>query len=388
VPTKLRKLELSEVSLVRRGANPKASVLLFKSDDMSESNGNETQKSAVQKFLGALRSIATPFARTPAERAEVEKGIRSAAEALGAEIDEDAPSGDGDDIGKMGKCSCGGAYKDGKCDKCKAVMKDGAQSFVALRARSEISSDTYALQDSIRSILEDEAVADKSSAITATTQQFLSTVLSRVSLFKSGERDPSGTSPADPSANPATPPETTPMPEPTLKSGEQPSPADVLKSLTPEARAIVEKSQADAAAAIAKADAAADEIAKMRAEQARTVNIAKSQEMLGNSIAGSPEEFAEHVLAKLDEKGREVLAGVMKSANTAIASAAPTREIGKSSARAGSAEQKLDALAQEYAKTHSVSIEKAYVAVSETPEGKELYRKSLDEAGTPAGGGE
>ncbi len=97
---------------------------------------------------------------------------------------------------------------------------------------------------------------------------------------------------------------------------------EILKGLSPEAVAIIEKAEADA-------KIATDQLAKVEGEQATVARVAKATELLGK-LAGKPEELAD-VLKALDEPQVAVLTQILKGAN-AQATSVVTEEIGKSGA--------------------------------------------------------
>lgn len=111
---------------------------------------------------------------------------------------------------------------------------------------------------------------------------------------------------------------------------------DILKALPDAARQLVEKAESDAAAAaeIAKAakeraDAAEAEVKKAAEATADAERIKLAKELLGDKIAGKPEELAA-ILKALDAPQTAALTQILKSAVAVGGSATPiTEPIGK-----------------------------------------------------------
>jgi len=157
------------------------------------------------------------------------------------------------------------------------------------------------------------------------------------------------------------------------EKSETKTPEDVLKGLSAEARAVVEKAQKDADEAKAQAKLASDIVAKMQdeAETRSFVDIAKQF----NRLSLKAEDFGPILkrVKKLDEKQYEELTRVLKAANAA---AKPMFEVvGKRTDGSGSAtaKERISAMAQELvAKGKDIDLPKAIAQVcSENPE---LYR--------------
>lgn len=126
--------------------------------------------------------------------------------------------------------------------------------------------------------------------------------------------------------------------------------------------------------AIAKAQQA--EIAKERDARELLV-FEKRAETEWPALPGEPVAKAKALrsLQKLDEADRKVLETMLKSGNSALKQS--FRELGKGGGDgADSPGDKIDALAKVYEKEHKVSFAKAYTAVLDTDEGRELYAAS------------
>lgn len=80
-----------------------------------------------------------------------------------------------------------------------------------------------------------------------------------------------------------------------------------------------------------------------------------------------------------DEDTRRKVTELLKATDNGIAEALKTRgTMGGTEAQNGDANAKLEELAREHAKAHNVTFEKAYAAVIETPEGRELYSQHVE----------
>jgi hypothetical protein len=141
-PTFLRRLRLREVSLVPRGANQRADVLIVKSDaDPGPASAERSMRNPIVKFLGGLKHAVLAMATTDAQRAAVAKGFGDAEAALAEPVtDGGADNGDGNgaaavDVAaiadavaekmaaRCAKAGCGGMIEKGKCAKCGAMTK-------------------------------------------------------------------------------------------------------------------------------------------------------------------------------------------------------------------------------------------------------------------------
>lgn len=78
-----------------------------------------------------------------------------------------------------------------------------------------------------------------------------------------------------------------------------------------------------------------------------------------------------------DEKEREAALTALKGQNAAMAHAFVAKGHGGSPAQ-GSSDDQLDQLAKKHAEDNKMSYAKAYDAVLQTPEGQDLYNKSLN----------
>jgi len=156
---------------------------------------------------------------------------------------------------------------------------------------------------------------------------------------------------------------------------------DVLKSLTPEARAVVEKAQRDAAEATAKANAASAEIEKMHEAESTREYIAKAKDFVSLSL--DPEKFGpilkrvhDHKTTEEDEK--EILR-VLTAANKA---SKPLMKIvgagGGSNANTGTATEALNSKARDLiAKSGDKKLSYADALDAVMREEPELWRQHM-----------
>lgn len=160
-----------------------------------------------------------------------------------------------------------------------------------------------------------------------------------------------------------------------LKKANTSTDEDILKSVDPAVRAIIEKSRAQAAAAEAA-------VRKFKDEQEHTEAINKAKELPN---LGAKEEELATVLKSLkgtDAKLYETVFGIMKSANTIIEKGAAFGELGTnkegdtSIQKAADAWAKIEKAAVEISKSRSMTKEAAIsVVISEQPE---LYKSYLN----------
>ncbi len=127
---------------------------------------------------------------------------------------------------------------------------------------------------------------------------------------------------------------------------------------------------------------------KLLKSQAEKIEIAEFTKRAEGEFAHLPGETvakakAVRAVSKLGKEDREAVETMLKAGEKAMADA--MKVIGKGGSNDGNtAESKLDALAKTHAETHKVDFTKAYNAVLETAEGRELYAQSKAERGKAA----
>ena len=99
-----------------------------------------------------------------------------------------------------------------------------------------------------------------------------------------------------------------------------------------------------------------------------------------NNLTGELDNKVE-LIAKVNEitdvNTRDAVLNILKSANTSLGELFKSKGNSFAGGNKGSAEDQLDTLAKNYAKDNNVSYAQAYAAVTSTPDGQELYAKSL-----------
>jgi hypothetical protein len=119
---------------------------------------------------------------------------------------------------------------------------------------------------------------------------------------------------------------------------------------------------------------------KSQAEKIEMADFTKRAEgefvhLPGETVAKAK---AIRAVSKLGKEDREAVETMLKAGEKAMADA--MKVVGKGGQADGdSAEAKLDALAKTHAETHKVDFNKAYNAVLDTAEGRELYARSKTE---------
>lgn len=160
---------------------------------------------------------------------------------------------------------------------------------------------------------------------------------------------------------------------------QKPAPEDVLKGLTPEVRAVVEKSLADAAAATKKADEASAQVAKMMDEQ-RTAEVRKRVEADYTHAPGAkPEELTKALKNIVDRcpEDAKVVEGVLKAASASIKESELLKTRGSDGGAPGSVAAKIDALVAKKLETKTAkdSTDALSQIMREQPQ---LYREYRD----------
>ena len=282
--TRLEKVKLSEVSVVPRGANAGAEVVLFKG-----------------------------------EEAMTEEELAKAAAAAAADPVEDPDADPEPDTALT----------------FKAVLAEEKAEQDARRALDPLWDFTSALRQSLDSILEDKSVTDKSAMAQASLDQFTTAV---VSLFKGEpvekiaaalvepEAGDSGQSPLSITKG------ATSMADPVVAKADEAPVVTITK-----ADYDVLKAQADAATAAQVASAAT--IAKMLDDQSTQVCIAKASTL--TALPVEPDKFAA-VLKSVPAEHQDELMRVLSAANALVAKAAAlTGEVGTAITKASGEESPL-----------------------------------------------
>lgn len=143
---------------------------------------------------------------------------------------------------------------------------------------------------------------------------------------------------------------------------------------TPAVPEEVSKRLEDLEAALAKKD---DDLAAVT-KRLELSELAKRADSEYPNLPGESVEKALMIgeVEKMDEKSQELLKGILKAHNDDLAKA--MGEIGKGgSSEADTAGEKLDKMVKSYAEENSVSISKAYDEVLKTKEGADLYQESV-----------
>lgn len=146
---------------------------------------------------------------------------------------------------------------------------------------------------------------------------------------------------------------------------------EILKSVTPEVRAIIEKSRA-------QAKAAEESVKKMMEKESEKEAIAKAKEVSG--VGTSEEDLASlyKSLSARDEKLAEKVFDVLKTAHSVIAESEVFKEAGSGGEGAigeDAAWAKIEQKASEIAKSRTISKERAIDVVLE--EYPEMYKEYI-----------
>lgn len=360
---RLDALELDEISLVPRGANQHARILLAK-------EAPEPRMTGIAKFVTALRSAFGHVATSDEQKAAIEKELDTVVASLAAPVDEvlledaDAEdveledgdesevelSGEGDedededmdDIEKEDEVDvekgCG-ECKDGKPCKKHKMQKEAAQL------------DTYvgALHESLASIFKDGAETDRAALVATSISEFQAAVLG--------------------AANPSQE-DVMPAPEKSLD--------DIRKELPEAMRAHLEKVEkaADEAAEAVRVAKEAELVATNKAAALEQEKIQKEaavsvKDMLGN-VAGDPAAVAKALL-QLPAEDRAVLESVLKSAGEISKQSPVFGTVGKDGPApvakgAEAAEARLQSIAKEFEATGMRASDAYRRAMAENPQ--------------------
>ena len=144
-------------------------------------------------------------------------------------------------------------------------------------------------------------------------------------------------------------------------------------------RVYTAQDDADMVALAKRADLQDREIAKMR-DAAQNAEIEKRADELIPHLGGGTEgrvALLKSVEAIKDDDERKKALESLKTANEAAKKNFEPNGTSQSGNGGGSEVDSLDNLAKQYAKDNNVPFEKAYTAVLDTPEGQDLYAKSL-----------
>jgi len=384
---KLKDLVVSEVSLVDRGANPHADVMLFKSDTPPEASKLlETAEAIVKGDVAEIMELSEQV--FVAHLHDLAKDAQTFNEALEAEVKE---------------------------EKAEEIM-------------SQIYRLIWSLRRTLRSIIEDDEAPDKPGLIQQSLSQFqtaiaalmpaLAEVLKKEDPTQEGEDTPTAKGdPMDPTV------ET--LQEDLKKAEARATRAEAIALLTdeqkkhfngldeegqaaflkasPEVRATQVKKAVDDDEVIevdgrtirksavgedqfalfqslSKKSEDAERIAKEEQAKRETAEFTKKAEEEYANLPGEPIAKGKvlKAVADLSKEDREALEAMLKSGEEAAAEL--SKERGHSLLPDGDGpEERLEALVKEHASKNSVSIDKAYDAVLDTPEGKALYQESEEQ---------
>lgn len=177
VTTRLKRLKVREVSLVPKGANPYARVLLHKGAApgvvppwASHLTGGHRVSNPLSRFMDSLRSAVTRIAKSDADKAAVDAAFDEAEESLAAEIDASLDErdegdeafdalleggedeGDGEDDGKAVEKST--AEESEMSDESAVLKMFGAANAAELQAKIEKAQQVAAENATLRAEIE------------------------------------------------------------------------------------------------------------------------------------------------------------------------------------------------------------------------------------------
>lgn len=347
---KLRVTKIGEVSLVDKGDNPTADVVIHKRkpDAVPAVPGKLAKLKASPLSKSLLTAIGKMLGKSDTE---VQKAYDEAT--TYNEIAEER------EMWRV--CSEVYSMTSDLSDAITRTLRDTEAADPSSLIRTSVTQFTAAVEGALNSWIAGETVLEKSADLDKAGRKISTKRLARLkqardalsALITEADPDDKGSetmpetktdknapAPADPAAPPATPP----------------APEDVLKSASPEVRKLFE----DLAGRVEKAETRAteaDSIAKTERDARELAELRKRAESELGNLAGTPDEKAEMLrdLTKaLGKEKAEKMIGMLKAADEAVRQGALFKEVGTGGAATGTAFEKIRAEAQKLLESKTV----------------------------------